>query len=252
MEIKLYNPLALGYIHINGQWNPQLQRKTIKKMDFRKYLKDTLKVSINNVKKVIDTFKELGFIKEEGQYFILDNVNGMYITLHADTVRFCVTHFSGLTFKVYCYLKNKYDQHINGNYIDYYKFSYSEIGEIMGYSKGNMNTIRQIKECLILLEEVGLISYNHTPHAVQGWKGTWMELYKVNEVAIAQKESVKEIKQELPQLVQNQDINIDSLKSNIEVWSLAKQLLGDSVQYSDIITSMDVEECKDNLRKKMN
>lgn len=192
MQIKNYMPLALGYGHIEGKWNGEINRKYIEKIKFRNMLKNQLKVSKNRVKIVIDTFIELGFLKDDGKNYILENVDGVYITLHADTVRFCLKHFSNLDFKVYCYLKNKWEIHEHYKYKENYFFSENDILEMLGYSKSARNHVL-IRESLLHLEKENLISFCHKSVGRPGYHGKYLELYYVNEFAASQVQARKQI-----------------------------------------------------------
>lgn len=160
-----------------------------------------------DIKLLIDTSMSLGFLKEKNGNFILENVDGIFTTLKADTVRFCSKHFSNLDFKVYLYLMNKWNMNRAYKCKENYFFSHKEIAQIIGYSDNNINSVRVVKECLMHLENENLICYNHLGVKRPGTRGVYMELYKVNEYAKSQKNALKETIEQLPQLIDSGEIS---------------------------------------------
>lgn len=225
MSEKRYNPLALGYIHVNGIWDNELKSKRINKTEFRQGLREKFKIGPKQIKLIIDTFCDLGFLKEDGKEFVLQNVDGIYITLQADTIRWFINNSSPRNFKVYCYLKNQYEKHVRYEYRENYFFSHTEIAKVLGYTK-DVRNIRFVKESLISLEQEGLIEYNSELVGRPGSHGLYMELYKVNDFSKSQIKAAKQTKKQLPQLVESKEFIV----TNIDMPLLTKSNINDIIE----------------------
>jgi hypothetical protein len=149
------------------------------------------------IRNVMSCFKSLDVIKINGMNVIVQPVEGQYVTIPVDTVRFCLSALSADCFKTYCYLKRWYQLHeafFKGG--ENYFFSRTEILKALGYYKDARN-IRRVDEFLIVLRDVGLIEYAGKAVYRKGKKGLYTELYKVNDYARAQKESIENTLREI-------------------------------------------------------
>lgn len=149
------------------------------------------------IRNVMSCFESLDVIKINGMNVIVQPVEGQYVTIPVDTVRFCLSALSADCFKTYCYLKRWYQLHeafFKGG--ENYFFSRTEILKALGYCK-NARNIRRVDEFLIVLREVGLIEYAGKAVYRKGKKGLYTELYKVNDYARAQKESIENTLREI-------------------------------------------------------
>jgi hypothetical protein len=149
------------------------------------------------IKNVLSCFESLDVIQINGMNVIVQPVEGQYVTIPVDTVRFCLSSLSADCFKTYCYLKRWYQLHeafFEGK--ENYFFSRTEILKALGYCK-NARNIRRVDEFLIVLRDVGLIEYAAKATYRKGKRGLYTELYKVNDYARAQKESIENTLREL-------------------------------------------------------
>lgn len=149
------------------------------------------------IRNVMSCFESLDVIKINGMNVIVQPVEGQYVTIPVDTVRFCLSALSADCFKTYCYLKRWYQLHeafFKGG--ENYFFSRTEILKALGYYKDARN-IRRVDEFLIVLRDVGLIEYAGKAVHRKGKKGLYTELYKVNDYARAQKESIENTLREI-------------------------------------------------------
>ena len=149
------------------------------------------------IRNVMSCFESLDVIKINGMNVIVQPVEGQYVTIPVDTVRFCLSSLSADCFKTYCYLKRWYQLHeafFKGG--ENYFFSRTEILKALGYCK-NARNIRRVDEFLIVLRDVGLIEYAGKAVYRKGKKGLYTELYRVNDYARAQKESIENTLREM-------------------------------------------------------
>lgn len=149
------------------------------------------------IRNVMSCFESLDVIKINGMNIIVQPVEGQYVTIPVDTVRFCLSALSADCFKTYCYLKRWYQLHeafFKGG--ENYFFSRTEILKALGYCK-NARNIRRVDEFLIVLRDVGLIEYAGKAVYRKGKKGLYTELYRVNDYAGAQKESIENTLREI-------------------------------------------------------
>ena len=149
------------------------------------------------IRNVMSCFESLDVIKINGMNVIVQPVEGQYVTIPVDTVRFCLSALSADCFKTYCYLKRWYQLHeafFKGG--ENYFFSRTEILKVLGYCK-NARNIRRVDEFLIVLRDVGLIEYAGKAVYRKGKKGLYTELYRVNDYARAQKESIENTLREI-------------------------------------------------------
>lgn len=149
------------------------------------------------IRNVMSCFESLDVIKINGMNVIVQPVEGQYVTIPVDTVRFCLSALSADCFKTYCYLKRWYQLHeafFKGG--ENYFFSRTEILKALGYHKDARN-IRRVDEFLIVLRDVGLVEYAGKAAYRKGRKGLYTELYRVNDYARAQKESIENTLKEI-------------------------------------------------------
>lgn len=149
------------------------------------------------IRNVMSCFESLDVIKINGMNVIVQPVEGQYVTIPVDTVRFCLSSLSADCFKTYCYLKRWYQLHeafFKGG--ENYFFSRTEILKALGYYKDARN-IRRVDEFLIVLRDVGLIEYAEKAVYRKGKRGLYTELYKANDYARAQKESIENTLKEI-------------------------------------------------------
>ena len=148
---------------------------------------DKCGLGIKKARIVLQTFLDLEILKEfEGKY-LLNDVQPHFIRLKISTIKFCLNFLNADAFKVYCYLKNKYDMHVYYQYDDNYFFTKKELMIMMGYNPDSPSTKRKINDILSGLYELELIRYNPEfvcKHGQCG--GRYYELYKVNEECPAQ------------------------------------------------------------------
>lgn len=161
-------------------------RRTIGKKDFKRVLKDFLKLNRRKVDAVVSTFEELGIIVPINDREYEVSQYNSYLLLEPKTVKFCLDNLSELAFKVYCYLRSKHLVHIEMGYPQFYKFSVSGKGgllEVCGYSDSGQNKDK-MRECLKVLEKLKLIEVSD-PFPAKGpdgvYVGWYRYLYRVND-----------------------------------------------------------------------
>lgn len=199
MSNKDYNLLVVGGINLWGEWNTASKKKFMSKKDLRTMMKNTCHINKNKVSRVIKVLTELNILVEYEDYYFLNDVNGTYIQLYPETVEYIMEVLSENTFKIYCYLKNKYDIHVRYGFKENYFFSHTELLRMMGYAKSAAN-VKKIKWHLGELEANGLIEYNHNLVGRPGHHGLYMELYEVHNVSNVQKLVRKEMIEQAEEL----------------------------------------------------
>ena len=152
-------------------------RKRLRNIGFTKY-------QINNI---LSCFESLDVIQINEMNVIIQPIKNKFVTIPVDTVRFCLFNLSADCFKMYCYLKSKYQVHEAYGFKENYFFSRTDILKALGYYKNSAN-IKNVNEHLIVLRDVGLIQYSNESVFRKGRKGRYTELYKVSDFANAQKE----------------------------------------------------------------
>lgn len=130
----------------------------------------------------------LGTIVEDGDNYIISKIQDNFVKLTIPTAQFCIENLSEFSMKVYCYLLNKQQIHDKYHYKENYFFSKSELLRAVGYSRGSKTELK-LEQALVLLEQLDLISYNHTLVGRPGVHGLYSELYKVNQYSNVQKKA---------------------------------------------------------------
>lgn len=179
------------------------------------------------IRNVMSCFESLDVIKINGMNVIVQPVEGQYVTIPVDTVRFCLSALSADCFKTYCYLKRWYQLHeafFKGG--ENYFFSRTEILKVLGYYKDARN-IRRVDEFLIVLRDVGLIEYAGKAVYRKGKKGLYTELYKVNDYARAQKESIENTLRELKVFTEYAESGWLTLQQVKECYTYLDEYVGD-------------------------
>lgn len=167
--------------------------KTIKKKDLRSLMRQVFNLQSRKINTVLDTYESLGILSEEDKDTYIVNFVTPFITLDPETVQYCLTTLSELSFKVYCYLKNQYELWSKNNNYRPWMFSVSGEGgllEICGYSKnGGVNNKKRMGWVLETLQNVKLIEISD-PFPLYKEDGTihgnYRYLYKVNDRSVAQ------------------------------------------------------------------
>lgn len=179
------------------------------------------------IRNVMSCFESLDVIKINGMNVIVQPVEGQYVTIPVDTVRFCLSALSADCFKTYCYLKRWYQLHeafFKGG--ENYFFSRTEILKALGYYKDARN-IRRVDEFLIVLRDVGLIEYAGKAVYRKGKKGLYTELYRVNDYARAQKESIENTLREMKVFTEYVESGWLTLQQVKECYTYLDEYVGD-------------------------
>lgn len=182
MKNKNYDLLALAAVNLDCKVINN--EKRISEVEFRKKLRHLLQLSNYKIKILIQTFIDLGVIKQDGKDIVLLPVGAEkpFIKLNLYTIRYCLDSLSPLAFKIYCFLKRKYDLHVFYNYKENYCFSDKELLESCGLSRKYENCLT-LSNILNTLEELNLIKYNHKAHGKSGVHGLYKDLYWVKEAS---------------------------------------------------------------------
>ncbi len=202
MQIRNYEPGVAALASTFGRVEDD--RRIINRTELTDNMKKLFGLSKYKCKQIIDVLLETGLF-EQGE-----SVNELYVVqlttnflkMFVTTVRFCCEHLSTFTFKVYCYLFNKYNMHIYYQYNDNYFFSEKEILESIGYSR-NVNIRRRLKESLKILKKLGLIEYSEEAAGRPGKHGVYHELYAVYNYSPIQKNALQELVDEGEKLSPN-------------------------------------------------
>lgn len=204
MKNKNYDLLALAAVNLDCKVIDN--EKRISEVEFRKKLRHLLQLSNYKIKILIQTFIDLSVIKQDGKDIILLPVDAgkPFIKLNLYTIRYCLDSLSPLAFKVYCFLKRKYDLHIYYNYTENYCFSDKELLESCGLSRKYENCLT-LSNILNTLEELNLIKYNHKAHGKAGSHGLYKDLYWVKEASSVVTKSLNEVDNDI-KLLNNQSV----------------------------------------------
>lgn len=111
---------------------------------------------------VINLFVSAGLLEpislQGKKAFLLPDLNGgEYIYIKTETLRFLTNTCKANVIKTYSFLKKKYQQHIDLQYTESYKFSKKKILEILGYSATNGSNYTIVTDILNCLVNNGLI-----------------------------------------------------------------------------------------------
>lgn len=165
-------------------------KRVISQKEFKRLLRQTLHKRGPKIEKMINAYLMLGTIIEDGENYIISKAEDKFVKLTISTAQFCIENLSELSMKVYCYLLNKKQIHDRYNYKENYFFSKSELLRAVGYSRGGKTELK-LEQALALLENLGLIEYNHQSVGRPGVHGLYLELYNVNQYSNVQKEAAK-------------------------------------------------------------
>lgn len=171
--------------------------RIISKKIFREVLRDGLKLGKKKIAAVIKTFVDLGILIDYGESYIISRKDS-FLLLEPDTVRFCLDHLQELEFKVYCYLRSKYLQHIELNFVTPFEFTISGKGgllEVCGYSPKSGNNRRKMLETLKILEKLNLIQISEAypkQNCDMQYQGWYRTLIRVNDFSNVQEEIIHE------------------------------------------------------------
>ena len=205
MKNRNYNLYLTIIANTMGYVDKDKQYRVVPKTEVRAYLRDSLKLTKYKIKTLLDTYKILGLMDEEGGNFIFYPVKKNFVSLSFSTTMYFLDFFSDFIFKVYCWLLNKYDLHctyFKGK--ENYYFNKKELLESIGYSNNDINR-HKLDDALILLEKLDYIQYNHQYIGRPGKHGLYLELYQVNKYGNAQIRSAKETIRDFI----NQNVSID-------------------------------------------
>lgn len=191
MEDKRYNPFALGVISVDTVMLKENHTRVIPVQDCKDRLK---KAGLSNykIKRFLDESQEIGVIEINGEDCIVSSIEGRFVSIYVETIKYCTKVLSPLSFKVYCYLKSWYQTRQVKHYKENYFFSRAEIIRSLGMYV-DKNTTKTIDMCLRTLKKIGLIDYADKAVCRKGTKGKYTELYKVNEWCVIERESEKHI-----------------------------------------------------------
>lgn len=182
MKEKNYDMQVGVLANFTGYIDAEKECRVIPKVDFLDSMKKTLKLTKYKSKIIIETFLELGILTEDKDNYYLSPRKTSFLKLLVPTAKYCLDALSPLSFKVYCFLLNKYNINQFYKHQTNYFFSKKEILESLGYSDSGKN-YTMISEILATLSKIGLISYNTELVGRPGSHGLYHELYSVNQIA---------------------------------------------------------------------
>ena len=181
--------------------------RIVSKNEFKTTLKKYLKLSNYKFKTLIETFEALGIMKEEGSNYIFNLVQTNFVKLSFSTALYFLDYYSDFIFKIYCWLLQKYNLHVEYHYRENYFFNKKELLLGIGYSDSTVNRTK-LSEALDILEKEGFIRYNHQYVGRPGKHGLYWELLEVKRFGETQVQSKKEEVQRL--IDNNATIDIDT------------------------------------------
>lgn len=190
MEDKRYDPFSLGVLSVDTELKDDFTRELELKECRRRLRKAGL--SKYKINKFFDDAEAISVVDIDGNRCIVLPVEGQFISIYVDTVKYCMAALSPLSFKIYCYLKKWYQVKENGGYKENYFFSRSEIARALGYFI-DKDSIKSIDMCLKTLKKVGLIDYAEELVGKNGHHGVYTELYSVSEYCPLERKSEKEL-----------------------------------------------------------
>ena len=190
MEDKRYDPFSLGALSVDTELKDDFTRELGLK-ECRKRLREA-GLSKYKINKFFDNAEAIGVVDIDGIKCIILPVEGQFISIYVDTVKYCMKALSPLSFKIYCYLKKWYQVSENGGYEESYFFSRAEIARELGYFV-DKDSIKSVDMCLRTLKKVGLIDYAEEPVGKRGHHGLYTELYSVSEYCPLERKSEKEL-----------------------------------------------------------
>lgn len=170
-------------------------KKTIAADDLKKMMRRVFKLQARKVRTVIETFCDLGILTQtkDGDYVV--EFITPFVKLDPETVRYCLTTLSALSFKVYCYLKFIYDYRKSKDKRAQIHFSVSgERGLLAkcGYASSGSDNRKMMNWVLDTLSDVGLIRITD-PYPVKDGEGKFhgwrRDLIEVSDKSKAQAKS---------------------------------------------------------------
>lgn len=192
LQNQNYDMCALAVANMIGYVDKTEKYRVFSKSRFIGLLKERLELSKYKSKIILETFQELGCIEINGdECHLLPIAGNCFLKLDFKTAQFCLDSMSSLTFKIYCYLLNKYNINKAYSYIENYFFSKAELLRMAGFQVNKRNRL-MVTNCLSSLMELKLIEYNEESVYRKGHRGRYYELYKVNLHTPAQKRAEEE------------------------------------------------------------
>lgn len=165
--------------------------RIVSKTEFKTTLKKYLKLSNYKFKTLIETFEALGIMEEEGSNYIFNLIKSNFVKLSFSTALYFLDYYSDFIFKIYCWLLQKYNLHVEYHYKENYFFNKKEILSGIGYSDSTVNRTKLV-EALDILEKEGFIRYDHNYVGRPGKHGLYWELLEVKRFGETQVQSKKE------------------------------------------------------------
>ena len=192
LQNQNYDMCALAVANMIGYVDKTEKYRVFSKSRFIGLLKERLELSKYKSKIILETFQELGCIEINGdECHLLPIAGNCFLKLDFKTAQFCLDSMSSLTFKIYCYLLNKYNINKAYSCIENYFFSKAELLRMAGFQVNKRNRL-MVTNCLSSLMELKLIEYNEESAYRKGHRGRYYELYKVNLHTPAQKRAEEE------------------------------------------------------------
>lgn len=195
LKNKNYDISALALANMSGYVDKEIKKRVFRKSEFKGLLKERMGICSRKAEIILNTFRDIGCIEIDEDICKLNPVNNSFLKLNFETAKYCVDFLTPLSFKVYCYLFNKYNIHKEYNYREGYYFSKKELLQITGYYYNNRNS-EMMETCLQTLVDVGLIEIGE-PAFRYGHNGKFRALYKVNARSHSQIVAKKMMKKEL-------------------------------------------------------
>ena len=163
--------------------------RIISQKDLKSMMRKVFNLQVKKINKVIETYLSLGIMNDNGDDTYTLNYIKPFVSLDPETVKYCLTSLSELSFKVYCYLKNKYEQY--KKFYDGtcpYRFSVQGkdgLLEVCGYYDNGSDNRKRMNWVLETLQAVGLIEISEpVPFKSDDdskFVGWYRYLYKVND-----------------------------------------------------------------------
>lgn len=178
MKNKNYDISVVALATLDCEWLDDDKSRKIAKTEFRARLKTVLKMTNYKIKIVVNTLIDLRVMDEDDNCYVINAVEAPFVRLNISTVRFCLENLDPLSFKVYCYLANKFNIHRTYGITENYFFSAAELISVIGYGRNHQSHIKMLG-ILELLEGIGLIQYSEESVGRPGKHGTYHELYNV-------------------------------------------------------------------------
>lgn len=193
LEDKHYNPSVFAVGRLIGYMDGD--KRVVIKKDFRKAVKEQLKVNNRQLKIFMDTLIELGLVEEDKDRYYWNPLTTDFIKLKPSTIRYCVKVLSPITFKVYCYLMSKKCIHDKYEMKENYFFSCTDLLKVCGYEKTGRN-VEMMNQILFSLKRLKLIDFNEEYVSRPGARNMYRELLDVMEQSDVQKKAYVAKKEE--------------------------------------------------------